>query len=296
MPPTDVAIIGLACRFPGAANAAEFWRLICDGREVTQLPDTVAEFDADFFNLSPREARAMDPRQRLALELTWELFEDAFVVPETVRGEHVAVYLGAMNDDYAFLTVAADNVDHHSFAGISRGMIANRISFAFGLQGPSMTVDSGQSSSLVAVHLACESLRTGASPLAIAGGVHLNLAGETAMLETEFGAVSASGHTYAFDERADGYVRGEGGALGAVEAVARGTRRRRPNPRHHSGQRRRQRRTQRRRPDRDLGSGQADVIARALVQRGPGQQPGRLHRGARHRHRNRRSGRGEGAG
>ena len=76
-----------------------------------------------------------------------------------------------------------------------------------------MTVDSGQSSSLVAVHLACESLRTGESPLAIAGGIHLNLADETAMLETEFGAVSTSGHTYAFDRRADGYVRGEGGGL-----------------------------------------------------------------------------------
>jgi acyl transferase domain-containing protein len=212
--PTDVAVIGLACRFPAAANPAEFWRLMCDGVEVTQLPGNVADFDADFFNLSPREARAMDPRQRLALELTWEMFEDAFVVPESVRGEQVAVYLGAMNDDYAFLTVAADDdVDHYSFAGVSRGMIANRISFAFGLHGPSMTVDSGQSSSLVAVHLACEGLRTGASPLAIAGGVHLNLANETAMLETEFGAISASGHTYAFDERADGYVRGEGGAL-----------------------------------------------------------------------------------
>ncbi|MGO9385506.1 MAG: type I polyketide synthase [Mycobacterium sp.] len=213
MAPTDVAIIGLACRFPGAANAADFWRLMCDGLEVTHLPGDVADFDAGFFNLSPREARAMDPRQRLALELTWEVFEDAFVLPATLRGEHVSVYLGAMNDDYAFLTVAADNVDHHSFPGISRAMIANRISFAFGLQGPSMTVDSGQSSSLVAVHLACESLRTGASPLAIAGGVHLNLASQTAMLETRFGAISASGHTHAFDQRADGYVRGEGGAL-----------------------------------------------------------------------------------
>jgi acyl transferase domain-containing protein len=212
--PADVAIIGLACRFPGAANPAEFWRLLCDGVEDTRLPGDIADFDADFFNLSPREARAMDPRQRLVLELTWEMFEDAFVVPQTLRGEQVAVYLGAMNDDYAFLTIAADdNVDHYSFTGISRGMIANRISFAFGLHGPSMTVDSGQSSSLVAVHLACESLRTGALPLAIAGGVHLNLASETAMLETEFGAISASGHTYAFDERADGYVRGEGGAL-----------------------------------------------------------------------------------
>ena len=182
MEPTDVAIIGLACRFPAAASPGDFWRLIRDGRESGgSAIDGVAEFDADFFSIAPREASAMDPRQRLALELAWELFEDAFVVPETLRGQQVSVYLGAMNDDYAFLTLRNDtaSLDHHSFAGSSRGMIANRISYAFGLHGPSMTVDSGQSSSLVAVHLACESLRTSASPLAIAGGIHLNLTDET---------------------------------------------------------------------------------------------------------------------
>ncbi|KAA1245371.1 polyketide synthase, partial [Mycobacterium simiae] len=215
MEPTDIAIVGLACRLPGAASPRELWQLVRDGREATELVDNIADFDADFFQISPREAGAMDPRQRLALELTWELFEDAAVIPRTVRGEQVAVYLGAMNDDYAFLTLrdAADNIGHHSFAAISRGMIANRVSYAFALHGPSMTVDSEQSSSLVAVHLACESLRTGTSVQAIAGGIHLNLASETAMLEQRFGAVSASGHTYAFDERADGYVPGQGGGL-----------------------------------------------------------------------------------
>lgn len=215
MQPTDIAIIGLACRFPAAANPRDFWRLVRDGREATGAIDNLADFDASFFNVSPREACAMDPRQRLALELTWELFEDAFVVPQAVRGEHVAVYLGATNDDYAFLTLrdAADTLGHHSFAGTNRAMIANRVSYAFGMRGPSMIVDSGQSSSLVAVHLACESLWAGASPLAIAGGIHLNLAAEIAILETESGAVSGSGHTYAFDERADGYVRGEGAGL-----------------------------------------------------------------------------------
>ncbi|OBH56865.1 type I polyketide synthase [Mycobacterium sp. E2479] len=215
MPSTDVAIIGLACRFPAAADPAAFWRLIREGREATEFTGDAGEFDADFFNLSPREACAMDPRQRLALELTWELFEDAYLLPETLRGEQISVYLGAMTDDYAALTLRdlADNLDHHTFAGISRAMIANRISYAFGLHGPSMTVDSGQSSSLVAVHLGCESVATGQSTLAIAGGVHLNLANEIAVMEREFGAVSASGHTYAFDRRADGYVRGEGGGL-----------------------------------------------------------------------------------
>ncbi|OSC41327.1 type I polyketide synthase [Mycobacterium decipiens] len=219
MPPTDIAIIGLACRFPAAASPDDFWGLLRDGREATGSIDNVADFDADFFNLSPREASAMDPRQRLALELTWELLEDAFVVPEKLRGERVAVYLGAMNDDYALLTLAADHLDHHSFSGTNRAMIANRVSYAFGMHGPSMTIDSGQSSALVAVHLACESVRTAESPLAIAGGIHLNLARETAMLEQEFGAVSRSGHTYAFDRRADGYVPGDGGGLVLLKPV-----------------------------------------------------------------------------
>jgi len=213
--PSDVAVIGLSCRFPAAANPMELWTLLRDGVESTRPLDDIAGFDADFFAVSPREARAMDPRQRLALELAWELLEDAFVVPETLRGQPVGVYVGAMNDDYAYLTLrdAADTVDHHSFTGVSRTMIANRISYALGLRGPSMAVDSGQSSSLVAVHLACESLRAGETPLAIAGGVHLNAAPETGLLEDEFGARSAAGHTYAFDARADGYVRSEGGGL-----------------------------------------------------------------------------------
>jgi len=228
--PTDIAIIGLACRFPAAANPRDFWQVLRDAREATGPMENLADFDAGFFNLSPREACAMDPRQRLALELTWELFEDASVLPQAVRGEHAGVYLGAMNDDYAFLTLrdAADTLDHHSFAGTSRAMIANRVSYAFGLRGPSMTVDSGQSSSLAAVHLACEGLRTGATQLAIAGGIQLNLAAEIEMLETESGALSALGHTYAFDERADGYVRGQGGGLVLLKplpaAVADGNR------------------------------------------------------------------------
>lgn len=214
-PPTDVAIIGVACRFPGAPGPAAFWELLRDGREAAGATVDAAAFDADFFNVSPREAQAMDPRQRLALELAWEAVEDAFVLPEKLRGQQVSVFLGAMGDDYAMLTLrdVADHLDHHSFTGLSRGMIANRISYALGWRGPSLTVDSGQSSSLVAVHLACESVRTGQSPLAVAGGVHLNLAAESALLEREFGAVSPSGHTYAFDRRADGYARGEGGGL-----------------------------------------------------------------------------------
>lgn len=222
MSAADVAVIGLACRLPGAATPRDLWRIVRDGLEENRLPGEIAEFDADFFNLSPREASAMDPRQRIALELAWELFEDAFLVPETLRGKQVSIHLGAMTDDYAVLTLrdGADNLDHYSFGGVTRAMIANRISYALGLQGTSMIVDSGQSSALVAVHLACESLRAGESTLAIAGGIHLNLADEIAMLETEFGAMSTSGHTYAFDVRADGYVRSEGAGMVLLKPLA----------------------------------------------------------------------------
>ncbi|GLB81274.1 polyketide synthase [Mycobacterium kiyosense] len=211
----DIAIIGLACRFPGAADPRAFWQLLQDGREIVGALADAADFDAGFFNVSPREAAAMDPRQRLALELTWELCEDAYLVPKDIRGQPIAVYLGAMNDDYALLTTrhGLDQVGHHAFSGLSRGMIANRVSFCFDLRGPSLTVDSGQSSSLVAVHLAAEALRAGTASMAVAGGVQLNLAAEIESLEREFGALSPSGHTYAFDARADGYVRSDGAAL-----------------------------------------------------------------------------------
>ena len=234
-----IAVIGMACRFPGASSPREFWRILRDGEEVTTPPpadrsrldprgntvgldqqregyvNNASDFDAHFFDISPREARSMDPRQRFALELTWELLEASLIAPDRIHGDHAAVYIGAMNDDYALLTLrnGAADLDHHSFAGINRGLIANRISYAFGMHGPSFTVDCGQSSSLVAVHLACESLRSGESSLAVAGGIQLNLAAETALLEAKFGALSASGHTYAFDQRADGYVRSEGGGL-----------------------------------------------------------------------------------
>ncbi len=231
----------------------------------------------------------MDPRQRLALELTWELLEDAFVVPETLRGQQVAVYLGAMTDDYAVLTLddTAENLDHHSFSGVSRAMIANRISYAFGLRGSSLTVDSGQSSSLVAVHLAGESLRTGESALAIAGGVHLNLAGET--------GIAGESIRCGVDVRAHLRVRRTRRRLRAerrrrpraTETLTRRPRRRKPRPCHHSRQRGRQRRARRRRTDRAFGFRTGRRHPACPVPSGPGCRPGPVHRGPWHRHRNR---------
>jgi acyl transferase domain-containing protein len=150
----------------------------------------------------------MDPQQRLALELSWEALEDAGIVPGTLRGGPVAVYVGVMADDYAKLRMSCgvDSAGHHALAGMQRSLVANRVSRFLGVHGASMAVDTGQSSSLVAVHMACEDLVHGRSTLALAGGVHLNLSGESALVAAKFGALSTDGRCFTFDARANGYV------------------------------------------------------------------------------------------
>ncbi|MGW5479507.1 SDR family NAD(P)-dependent oxidoreductase [Streptomyces sp. NPDC004008] len=240
-PPEPVAVVGMACRLPGAAGPDAFWQLLRAGRSsITEAPadrwrdasvrlrrggflDQVEEFDADFFGVTPREAAAMDPQQRLALELGWESLENAGIVPDRVRGTLLGVFLGAIADDYARLTANAgpDAVSPHTLAGLNRGLIANRLSYLLGARGASMTVDTGQSSSLVAVHLACESLRSGESDVALAGGVQLNLTGAATVGVERFGGLSPDGECWTFDARANGYVRGEGGAVVVLKPLRR---------------------------------------------------------------------------
>ncbi|RBM15535.1 polyketide synthase, partial [Streptomyces sp. PT12] len=231
-----IAVVGLACRLPGAPTPADFWRLLRVGdNAVRPLPDSrrrapggdlpgeapagyldrVDTFDATFFGIAPREARAMDPQQRLMLELAWEALEHAGIVPGTLRDSRTAVFASTMWDDYAELATAggADHLGAYSFAGTRRTMLANRVSYLLGLKGPSLTVDSGQSSSLVAVHLACESLRRGEATAALVGGVNLILGEGSIATSASLGALSRSGRCHTFDGRADGYVRGEGGAV-----------------------------------------------------------------------------------
>jgi acyl transferase domain-containing protein len=175
---TAVAVVGLSCRLPNAPNPDAFWQLLRAGRDViTRGPadrwdcdDQVDLFDPVFFGVSPREAMMMDPRQRLMLELVWEALEDAGTVPGSLRDSATGVFVGATGDDYATLLHRArggDAITGHTVTGLSRGVIANRVSHTLGLHGPSVTVDTGQSSSLVAVHLASESLRRGESEVAI---------------------------------------------------------------------------------------------------------------------------------
>ncbi|MFI6653759.1 SDR family NAD(P)-dependent oxidoreductase, partial [Streptomyces sp. NPDC050529] len=229
----QIAIVGMASRTPGAAGTDEFWQLLRHGHDAIRDRDTnrphgperggfiegVEEFDADFFNMSPREATAADPQQRLALELAWHGLEDAGIV----GGPKTGVFLGVMSADYADLVAmaGADEVTRHTLTGLGRSLVANRVSHTLGLSGPSMTVDTGQSSSLVAVHLACESLRNGDSEIALAGGVHLNVSPLSTAVVEAAGALSPDAKSYVFDERANGYVRGEGGGLVVLKPLAR---------------------------------------------------------------------------
>ncbi|MFE3317482.1 type I polyketide synthase [Nocardia sp. NPDC059195] len=230
-----VAVVGTACRLPGAANPTEFWALLRDGRSgLSTVPegrglvtpprggfiDGVDEFDPGFFEISPREAAALDPQQRVTLELAWEAVEDAGWGPADLAGENVGVFVGVASDDYSTLRHKnGAGTDRHTLTGTSRAVLANRLSYFFGFRGPSFAVDSGQSSSLVAVHLACESIKRGESSIAIAGGVNLILTDESTIGAEQFGALSPHGECFTFDARADGYVRGEGGGLVLLKSL-----------------------------------------------------------------------------
>ncbi|WP_344535447.1 beta-ketoacyl synthase N-terminal-like domain-containing protein, partial [Streptomyces albiaxialis] len=242
MPATSIAVVGLACRLPLADSPSAYWRLLRDGRDaVRPLPagrrsgasgptpaprggylDRVDGFDAAFFHVSPHEALVMDPQQRLMLELGWEALEDAGTPADALHGTGTGVFVGALWDDYAHLLRAHGHAAHsrHAMTGLQRGIIANRLSYVLGLRGPSLTVDAAQASSLAAVHLACESLRHGECELALAGGVNLALGDASATALQHFGGLSPDDRCYTFDSRANGFVRGEGGAAVLLKPLA----------------------------------------------------------------------------
>ncbi|MDI5967113.1 SDR family NAD(P)-dependent oxidoreductase [Streptomyces sp. SL54] len=234
-----IAVVGMSCRLPRADDPGQLWRLLEAGGDAVgevprgRWPDAgatgyrrggflteVDRFDAGFFGISPNEAAAMDPQQRLALELAWQALEDARIAPERLRGAAAGVFFGAIGGDYALLHDRSGTSGPHTLTGTLRALIANRVSHQFGLRGPSLTVDCGQSSSLVAVHLACEQLRRGTVGLALAGGVNLNLLGTTSAVLGDFGALSPDGRCHTFDSRANGYVRGEGGGVVVLKPLS----------------------------------------------------------------------------
>ncbi len=245
-----IAVVGLACRVPGAADPGAFWALLRDGvdaiREVPKdrwdvdalfdpdlaspgktstrwagLLDDVASFDAAFFGISPREATQVDPQQRLMLELSWEALEDAGVDATTLKGSRTGVFFGAMWMDYSRLPGATvDRIGLHTATGQDLSIIPARVSYTLGLVGPSIAVNTACSSSLVAVHLARQSLLRGESRLALAGGVNLLLSEESTIVMSKFGAMAPDGRSKAFDARANGYVRGEGGGVVALKRLS----------------------------------------------------------------------------
>ncbi|TWF73645.1 type I polyketide synthase [Kitasatospora viridis] len=239
LPPTAVAVVGLACRLPGAPSPDSFWTLLAEGRSAIGRPaaergldpglppagylDLVDRFDADFFGLSPREAAETDPQQRLLLELGWEALEHAGILPAALHGTRTGVFVGAMAHDYRLLRNRQDAppASRHTLTGLGHGLLANRISYTLGLHGPSLTVDTAQSSALAALHLAHRAVRDGDCELALAGGVNLILSSGSTVEAREFGGLSPDGRSYVLDARANGYARGEGGGLVLLKRLDR---------------------------------------------------------------------------
>ncbi|MEK9501492.1 SDR family NAD(P)-dependent oxidoreductase [Gaopeijia maritima] len=241
-PREPVAVVGMACRFPGSADTVEsYWRDLLDGVDaVGEIPPDrwdvdawydpdpdapgriatrwagtlrdIARFDADLFSISPREARAMDPQQRLLLEQTWRAFEDAGLDPTAFDGDPVGVFVGMCNNDYLsrLLAEGTDRIDAYLSSGNAYSVAAGRISFTFGFQGPAFTVDTACSSSLVAIHQAVRSVRSGESSLAVAAGVNVLSSPETAVALSRARMMAPDGRCKAFDESGDGFVRSEG--------------------------------------------------------------------------------------
>ena len=239
-----IAIVGMACRFPGGGSSPDaFWELLNSGVDaIIEAPESrwptnaflsedpkapgkmytaqggflrepIDQFDANFFGITPNEAKAMDPQHRLLLEVAWEAFENAFQTPEKLKFSKTGVYIGISGDDYALNHRHSHNpasIDAYSITGSTFSTAAGRISYTFGLQGPCMALDTACSSSLVAIHQAIKSLQSKESDMALAGGVNLILHPEMHIGFSKLQAISPDGRCKTFDASANGYVRGEG--------------------------------------------------------------------------------------
>ena len=240
-----IAIVGMACRFPGAPNLDAFWRLLESGTDAVSdgraegdhwhgvvgdpeaedaiyrrggFVDGIDQFDNRFFHISPIEARMMDPQQRMLLETTWQALEDAGIDPESIRGSRTGVYVGIGGSEYRDVIAAMGQDD--LYFGTSSSMTAGRIAFVLGLEGPAMPVDAACASSLAALHHAAAALRRGEVDMALAGGVNVTLSTSLVRFHHEMGMLSPSGTCNAFDASADGFVRSEGCGMVALKRLS----------------------------------------------------------------------------
>lgn len=238
-----IAILGMGCRYPGAEDPEALWQLLVSGEDaITEIPEErskngdfdrhrstvqkilpsrrggflagLERMDAAFFGISPREAPHVDPRQRILMEIAWEALENAGIVPERLAGSQTGVFIASLTSDYGDLLFEdLRRAEIYSGAGTANSVLANRLSYFFDLHGPSMALDTACSGSLLAVHLACESLRRGESSLALAGGVSVNLMVKSNVFFARAGALSPSGLCRTFDANADGIVRSDGAGV-----------------------------------------------------------------------------------
>ncbi len=233
-----IAVVGLACRFPGGVDGPEaFLDFMRRGVDAVRpappidrptwpkgaakdlppagyLDGDPGAFDPGFFGISPREAMSIDPQHRLFLECVWEALEHAGIDPRGLENTRTGVFAGITSDDYGRAQVcsvrAEELVDAHYASGVAHSMVSGRVSYILGLQGPSVSVNTACSSSLVAIHLACQSLRDEESDLVIAGGVNLILGLDNTRAFAQSQMLAADGRCKTFDEAADGFGRGEG--------------------------------------------------------------------------------------
>ncbi|WP_170133611.1 type I polyketide synthase [Undibacterium pigrum] len=229
-----IAVIGMSCVFPGAANVEAFWSLlekeVCAVKPIpperwdaADMPasaapyaafiDDAACFDPAFFGISPKEASALDPRQRLILQLAWWALEDAGIAADSLKESRFGVFIGAVNGEFLGSFAHTDDVEAHMGIGMSNAIIANRISHVLGLRGPSMSIDTACSSSLIAVHQACRSLQAGDADMVLAGGVSLMLRPDSSVALGKGSMLAPDGLCKTFDASANGYGRGEGAGL-----------------------------------------------------------------------------------
>lgn len=243
IPKEPVAIVGIGCRFPGAKCPQAFWKLLHEGRDATrEVPkqrwnieqlydpdpskagymssrrggfiDQIDQFDWKAFRIPPREARYMDPQHRLLLEVSWEALEDAGIPFAQLIGSRTSVFTGITWNDYLRLqTRDWSQLNGYTATGNAFGFAANRLSYFFGLKGPSASLDAGCTSSLMSTYLACQSLWSGEATLAIAGGVNLLVAPDSSIIASKAGLLSAKGECRPLDADADGILRGEGAGV-----------------------------------------------------------------------------------